>query len=335
MYRIKIIGAGSIGNHIANAARSRGWNVILTDNDPLALKRSSESIYPSRYGTWDESIVLQDSSAAMREPADVVFVGTPPDSHITLAMELLEASPPRALIMEKPLCGPDLAGCAALWERSKRLGVFVGVGYNHVLGRNTVEAEKLVASGALGEICTISARTREHWGGIFKAHPWLSGPADSYLGFLRRGGGAIGEHSHALNFWQHFAHLIGAGKVTEVGCTLDMVNDGTVDYDRLCLMWLRTSGGLVGDVIQDVVTAPTDKSVRIQGRDGYLEWHVNFSPGFDAVRSGSADAPAEPLRSPRPVQTISRPRSTIWTPFSRAASPATRHRFPWRGDSTR
>ena len=181
MYRVKIIGAGSIGNHLAHAARSKGWAVTLTDMDQAALERTRDSIYPSRYGKWDEEIVLKNSAAAMAEPADIVFIGTPPDTHIKLANIVLDAARPRALMIEKPLCGPDLQGCQALWQRARHDGVFIGVGYNHVLGRNTVVAEQALDRG-IGTISTISTRTREYWGGIFEAHPWLSGPASSYLG---------------------------------------------------------------------------------------------------------------------------------------------------------
>ena len=286
MHSIRILGAGSIGNHLANAARSFGWRVTLTDIDPAALERTRTSIYPQRYGTWDEEIVLKDSRAAMNEPADVVFIGTPPDSHIALANAVLDQVTPNVLLLEKPLAGPDLAGCAELLARVKAKGVFGAVGYNHTLGQNTVLADGLLKAGEIGSVSTISARTREHWGGIFKAHPWLSGPSDSYLGFAARGGGATGEHSHGINMWQHFANLIGAGRVAEVTAVLDMVQDGGCDYDRLSYAVLRTENGLVGDVIQDVVTEPADKSCRIQGQKGYVEWRVNHSPGNDAVALG-------------------------------------------------
>lgn len=294
MYRIRIIGAGSIGNHIAHAARSHGWAVTLTDNDPAALERTRTSIYPQRYGTWDDAIVLKGSRSAMGDPADVVFIGTPPDSHIAIANAVLDAITPRAIVLEKPVCGPDLAGCAALWDRTNRAGIFAGVGYNHTLGRNTVLTEEALSSGRLGPIASISARTREHWGGIFKAHPWLDGPADSYLGYSLRGGGATGEHSHALNIWQHFAHHVGAGRVVEVTATMDMVNDGKTHYDRAAFFHLKTENGLVGDVIQDVVTSPAEKAARIQGRDGFVEWRVNHRPNVDAVIVGSGDRTDEP-----------------------------------------
>ncbi|MGE0212709.1 MAG: Gfo/Idh/MocA family protein [Parvibaculaceae bacterium] len=296
MHSIKIVGAGSIGNHLANAARSRGWSVILTDADPAALERTRASIYPGRYGAWDEAIALKETKDSWSDPTDVVFIGTPPDSHVALTEKAFQGPKPKAVVIEKPLCGPDLAGCADLWRRAREEGVFVAVGYNHTLGRNTLEAEKALKSGALGTVQTISARTREHWGGIFKAHPWLAGPADSYLGYWKRGGGAAGEHSHGINIWQHFAHAVGAGKVAEVSAALDVVKDGATEYDRLCFLTLKTTEGLVGDVIQDVVTEPAEKSARIQGSDGFLEWRVNLEPNVDAVTTGGPGRAPETSR---------------------------------------
>jgi len=299
MYTVKIFGAGSIGNHLAHASRNKGWGVTLTDIDAAALERTRNSIYPSRYGKWDDEIVLKDSRAALGDPADIVIIGTPPDTHIRIALEVMERALPKVMIIEKPLCGPDLKGAQELFEAARRRGIFVGVGYNHCLALSTRAVDDALKSGSLGPIQSISARTREHWGGIFKAHPWLAGPQDTYLGFSSRGGGAVGEHSHAINIWQHFAHTIGAGKVAEVSATLDMVSEGGASYDRLGFLALRTTEGLLGDVVQDVVTAPTDKSARIQGRDGYVEWHVNFTPNADAFKVGQGGKAAEPTLIPK------------------------------------
>jgi predicted dehydrogenase len=259
--------------------------VTLTDIDPAALVRARESIYPGRYGAWDEAIVLKDVRAAFGDHADVIFIGTPPDTHLKIALETLERLRPRVLLIEKPLSGPDLEDCQLLWETARKTQVFTAIGYNHCLGASTVAAEELIRAGVLGRPRTISARTREHWAGIFAAHPWLSGPVDSYLGFSDRGGGAAGEHSHAINIWQHFAHVAGAGRVCEVSANLDMVGENGVHYDQLALVTLRTEHGLLGDVIQDVVTVPPEKSARVQGSEGSVEWRVNYPPGADAVIS--------------------------------------------------
>src|SRR4051812_22693223 len=114
MRSIRIVGAGSIGNHLAQAARTRGWDVVLTDIDPKALERARDEIYPGRYGAWDPAITLKDSRAAANDPADVVFIGTPPDSHVRLALETLHNVRPKVLLIEKPLAGPDLSRCDEL-----------------------------------------------------------------------------------------------------------------------------------------------------------------------------------------------------------------------------
>ena len=130
---------------------------------------------------------------------------------------------------------------------------------------------------------TLDVEFREHWEGIFRAHPWLAGPADTYLGYWRKGGGASGEHSHAVNLWQHFAQVAGGGRVTQVSASVSYVREGAADYDRACEMSLRTEKGLFGRVAQDVVTRPASKRARIHGQEGIIEWVNGFSPEGDAV----------------------------------------------------
>lgn len=48
MTNVKFLGAGSIGNHLANAARTKGWDVTLSDMDHLALERTKTENYPMR-----------------------------------------------------------------------------------------------------------------------------------------------------------------------------------------------------------------------------------------------------------------------------------------------
>ena len=292
MFTVKILGAGSIGNHLSNAARSLGWRVDLCDVDPAALQRTQRQIYPARYGAWDDDIRLFESKDAPKGGYDLIFVGTPPDSHIALALAAVQERP-RAVLVEKPLCTPDLKGAQALFESAAVNNVAVFTGYDHVVGKASLRFGDIVKSGRLGPIETLDVEFREFWGGIFAAHPWLSGPGDSYLGFWRRGGGASGEHSHALNLWQHFAHLAGAGRVVEISALMEFVSNGTVDYDKLCGLHLQTERGLVGRVIQDVVTMPPRKWARAQGRDGFAEWHCGFRPGVDAVLHGNGSGSPE------------------------------------------
>ena len=67
---------------------------------------------------------------------------------------------------------------------------------------------------------------------------------------------------------------------------MDFVEDGVVSYDRICNINVRTEKGYPGTIVQDVITEPSNKYMRIQGKDGFLEWHVNWSPEGDAVIAG-------------------------------------------------
>src|SRR3546814_4933026 len=60
------------------------------------------SIYPGRYGAWDEAITLIPVADATLGGFDLVIVGTPPDSHIDVASAALEERP-RAILIEKPV----------------------------------------------------------------------------------------------------------------------------------------------------------------------------------------------------------------------------------------
>ncbi|MCH1516570.1 MAG: Gfo/Idh/MocA family oxidoreductase [Alphaproteobacteria bacterium] len=288
--KVKIFGAGSIGNHLANASVQKGWSVDICDIDEKALERTRNLIYPSRYGSWDQNISLYQNSEAPQGGYDLIFIGTPPEHHISLARQAVKEKP-SAIMIEKPVCTPDLQGADELIEEAKIAGVKLFVGYDHAISKSAnLMADKL-ANNAIGSLDTLDVEFREYWGGIFDAHPWLDGPADSYLGFWNRGGGACGEHSHALNLWQRFANAADAGHITEVYANLDYVQDGKINYDKLCLVELRTDAGLCGRVVQDVVTKPTRKWARAQGKNGFLEWHCGAKPGTDSVSYGHDDGP--------------------------------------------
>lgn len=282
--RVKIIGAGSIGNHLAHGCRSRDWSVTMTDIDSAALARTREDIYPSRYGSWDPDIRLAGPDELAGEHFDLVVIGTPPDTHMRIAALELNRKAPKVLLIEKPLCTPDLDGCVELQELAAKQGTRVLVAYNHRLTEHTRLAAAWLDEVGVGEVTTLRSLFREHWGGIFGAHPWLSGPADTYLGFTSRGGGAIGEHSHGINIWQYFAQLAGQGRITAVSAELDEVERDGAAYDRIAQLSVRTESGLLGTIVQDVVTRPAQKWLRLEGSDGHLEWQVNANPDHDLVR---------------------------------------------------
>jgi predicted dehydrogenase len=296
--RVKIIGAGSIGNHLAHAGRRLNCEVTVCDVSHDALRRMRDEIYPSRYGAWDDAIALHTMEDMPRGGFDLICIGTPPEFHVQLALEALDEGP-RALQIEKPLCTPDLRGAAELAAAAAHGGTSVFVGYDHVVGDAAGILHNVLRDGRIGEVTTFDVEFREHWGGIFRAHPWLSGPADSYLGFWKRGGGASGEHSHAMNFWQHLSHIIGAGRVVEVSALVRYVERDGAEFDDCCFCLVKTDTGMVGRIVQDVVTQPVKKEAVIAGTLGVARWINGYTPRSDAVIISRVGEPEEVLEVPK------------------------------------
>lgn len=294
MYSVKIYGAGSIGNHLANAFRSKDFDVVLSDIDPAALDRAKNLIYPQRYGIWDSKIDLQNAKEIENLKTDIVFIGTPPEHHISIALKELENNP-KVILIEKPLCEPAMKDLDLLFEASKNTNTKILVGYNHVVSKAAQELNKYLSTDYLGEIQTISSYTREHWGGIFNAHPWLDGPKDSYLGYSAKGGGALCEHSHGLNFWQHLSNQLNLGRIEEVSAELFSFKNEKVDYDKLVIASLKTESGHYGDLIQDVVTFPTIKKSKVQGDKRFAEIEINVNNTDIVTTGGINETPSKEL----------------------------------------
>ncbi len=281
--KVKIVGAGSIGNHHAQASRARGWDVTVIDMDPKALERMKTDIYPKRYGAWDEAIKLFEAGKEPQGGYDVIYLGTPPHVRMKVAVDALKEDP-KVLQMEKPAAPPTLEGLKEfVAELKKHPNTAVIVGFNHIVAHNTATVHRLIKENQLGKLLSIEAGVRSHWENIFKAHPWLKGPQDTYLGYWKKGGGAGGEHSHALNLWQHFAHELGAGRVSEVQGMFDYITENGAEYDRQCLLNLKTENGLYGRVIQDVLTQPKKKWVELQFEKGSIEWWNDVTKTTDEV----------------------------------------------------
>jgi predicted dehydrogenase len=292
---VKVFGAGSIGNHLTQAARRMGWSVTIVDRDQAALNRMKSDIYPTRYGAWDESIQQYVAGSEPKGNYDIIVVGTPPHVRLSVALEALKEKP-RLMLLEKPLCGPEAKDLKKLITLAKKQKTILLVGYDHGVAESVEFVVSLLSKKLIGEVLTLDVEFREHWEGIFKAHPWLKGPQDSYLAYIEKGGGASGEHSHALHLWQYLASVAGLGTWKEVSAVYDMKKSGKTEYDAIAAFTFVTDKKKVGRVVQDVVTKPTRKWARIQGVDGYIEWYCNGDPRGDVVKWKSTSDDVESVK---------------------------------------
>ncbi|MBM3272761.1 Gfo/Idh/MocA family oxidoreductase [Candidatus Kaiserbacteria bacterium] len=284
--KVKILGAGSIGNHHAQACRAMGWDVTVVDADPKALERMKTEVYPQRYGAWDEAIQLFEAKDQPRGGFDIIYLGIPPHVRLSVALEAL-AEKPKVLQLEKPVCPPTAEAIAELRSFAAAAAAqpetMVVIGFNHLVAKNTETVEKAIADSNFGKLLSIESGVRSDWAGILGAHPWLTGPEETYLGYWKKGGGAGGEHSHAISLWVHFAHHCGAGAVSQVSGMIEYVTKGAAEYDRQFFAQLTTETGLVGRVVQDIVTNPKKKWIELQFEGGRIEWWNDVSKTTDEV----------------------------------------------------
>ena len=279
---VKIYGAGSIGNHFAHASLRMGWNVDVYDNDEIALLRMKNDIYPQRYGEWNNKINLYNSNDKNKKKYDLIIIGTPPNTHLEIFTEIIKEGP-KAVLIEKPLCRPSLSDLKKI-EQIVLGSTRVFVGYNHVVSEGINKIIELINSGIIGEVITIDVEFRENWKGIFNAHPWLNGPEDSYLGFSEKGGGASGEHSHALNLWQVLSKECGFGNIIDVKSMLYKKNSDKVNYDEICILNINTESKKIGRVVQDVITLPVKKYALLEGTLGKIEWFCHYKQHDDLIK---------------------------------------------------
>lgn len=274
-----------MGHHLAYASRRMGWDVTVIDNDPKALKRMRTDVYPARYGSWDESIKLFSSAKEPKGGFDIIAFGTPPDVTVKLAAKAFKEKP-RLLHLEKPFCPPHMKGAHELIaEMKKNPEMMVTVGYMYSVSEGIAAVALILTSGKLGEILSLDVECREHWGqGVLKAHPWISGPWDTYLGYYKRGGGAACENSHGLHLWLYLADRMGWEGITDVKAAFSMRNENGANYDGSATFLLKEKSGRVGRVTQDTITSPTKFLLRAQGEKGFLEWQCRGVPEGDVVR---------------------------------------------------
>ena len=285
--RIKVIGAGSIGNHLCHGCRTLGMDVTICDIDRSALERARDVIYPNRYGSWDEAIRLATPDELVGEDFDIVIVGTPPATHLKVATAELETTRPGVILIEKPLAHPSSADIEAFLTAAEKSSARVLVGYNQRLKPNTKHFVKLATTLDLGALVGLSSNMLESWDGILKAHFWMKSERDSYLAFTDQGGGALLEHSHALNLFLYFADVLGQGCVTEVAADIEWVSHEDGRYDRDSALSLTLESGLVGTVRQDLHTWPASKEAIATFERGALVWSMGDSS--DRVEHRSPD----------------------------------------------
>ncbi len=195
MKNILIFGAGSIGNHMSFACSKLGYKIFITDKDPSALKRMKDIIYPQRYGKWNKKInqISFKDVYKLKINFDLIIIGTPPKTHLDLVRKCKEKMKYKKVLVEKPLS----SYLEDFEKLNKEKNIFCG--YNHSVSPSFQKYLNLIKKADKNRKTLITIKWQESFKGILGAHFWLKNEYDSYLGDIKKGGGAIHEHSHGLH----------------------------------------------------------------------------------------------------------------------------------------
>jgi len=277
-----VFGAGSVGAHHTFAARENNLSVTLIDPDGAALERFQKDIYPNRYGAFDSNITLCNSieDVELDTISDSIWViGSPPDTHGTL-LELSLKFTLKAILIEKPISGPDDEHFKRTLLKSMARPTKHFVGYNLLVADSVRHVSRVIKDKKLGDLIHVSVEINESWSGILNAHPWLASAQSSYLGYTSRGGGALYEHSHGVSLAVYFMGLEEKEEKAELEHSHMIMQDS---YD--CFSTVALSNGKIqAHVVQDVLSFPTRKQIRLQFTEGQIILTLNHVGNNDHVQ---------------------------------------------------
>ena len=199
--KILIFGAGSIGNHMAYAARRLNLNVFVTDISESALDLMKNRIYPHRYKKWDKKINLINYNSIFKNKNDydLVIIGTPPKNHLNLFFKILKFIKFKKILIEKPLTNHLNKNLIKFNKISKNLKNKTFIGYNHSISKSFLFFISLIKKIDKSKINEIDVNWKESWHKIMAAHFWIKKFPKSYISNFKIGGGSLHEHSHGLH----------------------------------------------------------------------------------------------------------------------------------------
>ena len=212
--------------------------------------------------------VVPDLAALLDLGVDVVSVCTPPDSHVDLALQSLEAG--CHVLCEKPVARDldDARRLRIAARAAEAAGQVVGIGHVARFEADHAAARRLVADGMIGRVAMMSHS-------MTSAFPaWSEG---GWLADHERSGGPLLDL--AVHSFDYLAWVSGARAVRVHA----VAGDTPVGPDTYALATVRYDDGAMAQV-QASWANPASRGFRLDcelvGTDGRVSWD------YDSIRNG-------------------------------------------------
>lgn len=251
LVNISVIGTGSIGRRHTGNFLSVGARVVAFDGDPASRERA-RGMFPAAR--------IVDSLAAALDGADGVVICTPPDSHVSIGRQALEAG--AHLMIEKPIAH-TLDGLDALLTACDSARKTVLTAYNWRYWPPMHKVQEFLKQGRVGKI--LVARTEYSYD---VTERYQGKPARQfYMSNAAQGGGAILDESHAVDYMRW--HL---GEAAQVLAVVDRISKLDQDTDDVCEVIVRFKGGTLANLHMDLFSPVMHGHFEFIGERGIIRW---------------------------------------------------------------
>lgn len=264
MARVLIVGFGSIGRRHYDNLKTLGTQVVeVCDTDPQ--KRDDAA----RRGVRAFSHLEE----ALASRPEVVFVATPPSSHLTIALAAAQAG--CHLFIEKPLAHTEeYLDELVQVVKQKQLVTMMGCNMRFHFGPATIK--RLLEEGAIGTIISASLDAGMY---LPDWHPELD-YRQAYSARWVLGGGVILDGIHEIDYARWLF-----GEVREVFCHGGRLSHLEIDTEDSANIVMVMAAGFSVVVHIDYVQRAYARSCKVIGEQGTVQWDITSGLRWFCVKT--------------------------------------------------
>jgi predicted dehydrogenase len=251
--KIAVIGCGSIGRrHIANL-NSLGFHKIIacdTDEERLHYVKKRCSLQQT----------LSNSEELTSKGVDAALICTPPNSHVSIAMEMLRNG--IHTFVEKPF-SHTLEGVDNVIDEASKRELILCIDYNLRLDRGITKIKDVLESGALGDVLSAQASFGQY---LPDWRPWQD-YKQSYSAKKSLGGGILLDGSHELDYMRWLL-----GDIRQIACFAGKLSRLEIETEDVVSLIFRCTNNVIGEIHVDCIRPGYSRKCEIIGDKGVVTW---------------------------------------------------------------
>ncbi len=271
MVTVAVVGVGPISEqHLEFLAHSNQAENGIKLVGVCDLVPASVNYASSKYGC--EGFSSLDDLLSTTSP-DVVHILTPPNTHVMLAKQCLEAG--SNVFCEKPIA-PDATQAQELLDLAKEKNLFITESHNYRFNEEVIELIDLASSGELGQICEVEVRMALDMSESKFADQNLPNPIH------KMPAGAIHDFITHLTYLATSLAPESRFKVIDANWR----NVGQIpgfEYDNISVELFCEATNTIGRIRFDARTFPDEFTVTVRGSQAAASNNI-FSPGITLTK---------------------------------------------------